>query len=85
MLILSLIPIPFYTFKFTIYNNNYRNSIWFCNPFDLNKGLLMVLSSIPHTIIELAMCFVISGLYKLNKTIIRKISNLLENKTKLFV
>ena len=31
----------------------------------------MVLSSIPHAIIEtFAMCFVISGLYKLNKTII---------------
>lgn len=45
--------------------------------FDFNKGAIMVISSIPHAIIEiLAMCFVISGLYKLNQAIIRKISNL---------
>ena len=37
----------------------------------------MVLSSIPHTIIEiLAMCLVISGLYKVSQSIIRKISNI---------
>lgn len=51
--------------------------------FDFNKGIIMIVSSIPHLIIEiLAMCFVISGLYKINQTIIRKISNLFRKSKK---
>ena len=78
MLILSLIPIPFLYFLNLLSTTIITGIVFgFAINFDLNKGLTMVLSSAPHTIIEIfAMCFVISGLYKLNKTIIRKISNL---------
>ena len=84
MLILSLIPIPFLYFLNLLSTTIITGiAFGFAIHFDLNKGLLMVLSSIPHTIIELlAMCFVISGLYKLNKTIIRKISNLFRKNKK---
>ena len=84
MLILSLIPIPFLYFLNLLSTTIITGiAFGFAIHFDLNKGLLMVLSSIPHTIIELlAMCFVISGLYKLNKTIIKKISNLFRKNKK---
>lgn len=78
MLIFSLIPIPFLYFLNLLYTAIITGiAFGFAINFDLNKGLIMFLSSTPHTIVEiLAMCFVISGLYKLNKSIIRKISNL---------
>ncbi|WP_145464415.1 stage II sporulation protein M [Staphylococcus hominis] len=84
MFIFSLIPIPFLYFLNIISTSIITGiAFGFAIHIDLNKGLLMVLSSIPHAIIELlAMCFVISGLYKLNKTIIRKISNLFRKNKK---
>lgn len=78
MFIFSLIPIPFLYFLNMISTSIITGIVFgFAIHFDFNKGSIMVISSIPHTIIEiLAMCFVISGLYKLNQAIIRKISNL---------
>lgn len=53
------------------------NKVWEFIIFDFHKGLIIIVSSIPHIIIEiLAMCFVVSSLYKLNQAIVRKISNL---------
>ena len=84
MFIFSLIPIPFLYFLNIVSTSIITGiAFGFAIHFDFNKGLLMVLSSIPHAIIEtFAMCFVISGLYKLNKTIIRKISNLFRKNKK---
>jgi uncharacterized membrane protein SpoIIM required for sporulation len=78
MFIFSLIPIPFLYFLNMISTSIITGiAFGFAIHFDFNKGAIMVISSIPHAIIEiLAMCFVISGLYKLNQAIIRKISNL---------
>ncbi|MEX3470927.1 stage II sporulation protein M [Staphylococcus hominis] len=78
MFIFSLIPIPFLYFLNMISTSIITGiAFGFAIHFDFNKGAIMVISSVPHAIIEiLAMCFVISGLYKLNQAIIRKISNL---------
>ncbi|MBA8778799.1 stage II sporulation protein M [Staphylococcus schleiferi subsp. coagulans] len=84
MLILSLIPIPFLYFLNMISTTVITGIVFgFAIHFDFNKGIIMIVSSIPHSIIEiLAMCFVISGLYKTNQTIIRKISNLFRKSKK---
>ncbi len=37
----------------------------------------MIMSSTPHSVVEtIAMCFVLSGLYKLNQSILRKVGNI---------
>ncbi|WP_274311972.1 stage II sporulation protein M [Staphylococcus hyicus] len=43
---------------------------------DLHKGISMIISTIPHHFLELfAMCIVVSSLFKLNQSIVRKITN----------
>lgn len=78
MLILSLIPIPFLYCVNLISTSTITGIMFgFVINFDFHKGLIIIVSSIPHIIIEiLAMCFVVSSLYKLNQAIVRKISNL---------
>lgn len=76
MFIFSLIPIPFLYFL-NLVSTTITTGIVFGFVVHFDKGIIMVLSSIPHTIIEiLAMCLVISGLYKVSQSIIRKISNI---------
>ncbi len=84
MLIIAMIPIPFLYFANLISTIIITGIVFgFAVHLDVYKGPIMVLSSIPHTIIEiLAMCFVISGLYKLNQAIIRKMSNLFRKNKK---
>lgn len=84
MFIISLLPIPF-LYYVNLLSTTIMTGIafGFVVHFDLYKGSTMVISSFPHSIIEiLAMCFVISGLYKLNKSIIRKITNIFRNNNK---
>ncbi|MFH0716850.1 stage II sporulation protein M [Staphylococcus delphini] len=78
MLILSLIPIPFLYFLNLISTSIITGIVFgFAINFDLNKGTIMVISSIPHILVEIAaMCFVVSALYQLNHSIVRKITNL---------
>ncbi|QHW35935.1 stage II sporulation protein M [Staphylococcus ursi] len=78
MLILSLIPIPFLYFLNLISTSIITGIVFgFAINFDLNKGMIMVISSIPHMLVEIgAMCFVVSALYQLNISMIRKMTNL---------
>lgn len=84
MLILALIPIPF------LYTLNLIVSIiipgimfgFFIN-FDPYKGFTGFISYIPHYMFEIfSFCVMISGLYMLNKTIIRKMSNIFRKNKK---
>ncbi|PTJ53637.1 hypothetical protein BU019_00655 [Staphylococcus simulans] len=84
MFIFSLIPIPF-LYCLNIISTSIVTGIMFgfAIHIDFNKGIIMVGSAIPHAIIEIfAMCIVISGLYKLNQAIVRKISNLFRSNKK---
>ncbi|EGG60368.1 stage II sporulation protein M [Staphylococcus epidermidis] len=78
MFVFSLIPIPFLYFLNIISTNVITGIIFaFAIHLNLNKGIIMVMSSIPHSVVEtIAMCFVLSGLYKLNQSILRKVGNL---------
>ncbi|WP_270234849.1 stage II sporulation protein M [Staphylococcus warneri] len=84
MLILSLIPIPFLYCVNLISTNTITGIMFgFVINFDFHKGLIIIVSSIPHIIVEiLAMCFVVSSLYKLNQAIVRKISNFFRKEKK---
>lgn len=84
MLTIAMIPIPFLYFANLISTIIITGILFgFAVHLDVYKGSIMVLSSMPHTIIEiLAMCFVISSLYKLNQAIIRKIGNLFRKNKK---
>lgn len=84
MLILALIPLPF------LYLVNYLSTsiiVGIVYGFAINLGahnsIPLIISSIPHHILEMsAMCIVVSGLFKLNSAIIRKISNLFRSNKK---
>lgn len=78
MLLLSLIPIPFLYFLNLITTSIITGVVFgFAINVIPDKGLLFVISSVPHMIIEiLAISFVASGLYPLNKAIVRIVSNL---------
>ncbi|AUW63034.1 MULTISPECIES: stage II sporulation protein M [Staphylococcus] len=84
MLVFSLIPIPFLYFLNLISTNIITGIVFaFAVHLNFNKGSLMVISSLPHSIIEtIAMCFIISGLYKLNQSILRKVGNLFRKNKK---
>lgn len=77
MLLLAFIPIPF------LYCLNYITTSALlgviCSiaiQIDLHKGISMIISTIPHHFLELfAMCIVVSSLFKLNQSIVRKITN----------
>lgn len=84
MLILAIIPIPF-----LYYPNIITTTVPLGIAFgivlnhDLDKGSMMIVASTPHFIVEiLGFCFVASALFKVNKSIIRKISNLLRKDKK---
>ena len=77
MFILALIPIPFiYSIILMISSVAFGVIFGFLLHLELKKGIIMTLSAIPHVCIEiLAMSFMASGLYMLNKAIVRKITN----------
>jgi ABC-type sugar transport system permease subunit len=78
MFILALIPIPFiYSIILMISSVAFGVIFVFLLHLELKKkGIIMTLSAIPHVCIEiLAMSFMASGLYMLNKAIVRKITN----------
>ncbi|BFT97113.1 stage II sporulation protein M [Staphylococcus epidermidis] len=78
MLVFSIIPIPFLYFLNIISTNVIMGIVFaFAIHLNFNKGIIMVMSSIPHSIVEIiAMCFVLSGLYKINQSILRKVGNI---------
>lgn len=84
MLLLSLIPIPFLYFLNLITTSIITGVVFgFAINVIPDKGLLLVISSVPHMIIEiLAISFVASGLYPLNKAIVRIVSNLFRKEKK---
>ncbi|MGX0263756.1 heme/copper-type cytochrome/quinol oxidase subunit 2 [Staphylococcus epidermidis] len=69
MFVFSLIPIPFLYFLNIIFTNIITGiDFAFAIHLNINKGIIMVMSSIPHSVVEtIAMCFVLSGLYQLNQ------------------
>lgn len=84
MFILALIPIPF------LYMLNIVISVIipgimfgiFLN-FDLHKAFTAIIAYIPHYTLEImAYCILASGLYMLNKAIVRKVTNLFRKKKK---
>ncbi|ULG74243.1 stage II sporulation protein M [Macrococcus brunensis] len=77
MFILSLIPIPFLYFLNVISTTIITGIIFgFAIHLLPDFGWILVLSSIPHALIEiLAFCFVASGLWSLNRSIISKVSS----------
>lgn len=84
MLILAIIPIPFlYYLNIISTTISPAIALGFAVNFDNYKGIMLTISTIPHFLIEiLAFCFVASSLFKLNQSIIRKISNLLRKNKK---
>ena len=78
MFVFSLIPIPFLYFLNIIFTNIITGiDFAFAIYLNINKGIIMVMSSIPNSVVEtIAMCFVLSGLYKLNQSILRKVGNM---------
>lgn len=77
MLFLFLIPIPFLYALNMIFTSIISGvAFGFAIHLSFYKGTIMVISSLPHTLLEIiAMCFIVSCLYKLNRAIIRKICN----------
>lgn len=84
MLILAFIPIPFlYYLNVIVTAILPAIALGFVINFDVYKGSMMTLSSIPHFFIEiLAFCFVASGLFKVNQAITRKSINLFRKNKK---
>lgn len=84
MLILSIIPIPF-LYSANLISTSILTGFVFTLliRFDLHIGLIGVVSSIPHTVLELLSYAVFAAaLYLLNKSIIRTISNLFRKNKK---
>ncbi|UXR86672.1 hypothetical protein [Staphylococcus felis] len=80
MLILAIIPIPF-LYYLNILNTTVLLAIdlGFAIHIDLYKGSMMIISAMPHSMLEiLSFYFVVSSLLKVNQSIIIKISNLFE-------
>lgn len=84
MLLLALIPIPFlYTLNLIITIIIPGILFGFLFNFDTYKGITNLIAYIPHYTLEImSYCIIISGLYMLNKTIIRKLSNLFRKEKK---
>ena len=87
MFILALIPIPF------LYMLNIVISVIipgimfgiFLN-FDLHKAFTAIIAYIPHYTLEImAYCILASGLYMLNKAIVRKVTNLFRKRRKTII
>lgn len=84
MLLLALIPIPFlYTLNLIVLLIIPGILFSFFIHFDTYKGLTNLIAYIPHYTLEImSFCIFISGLYMLNKSIIRKITNLFRKEKK---
>ncbi|HAR7074130.1 TPA: stage II sporulation protein M [Staphylococcus aureus] len=84
MLIFAIIPIP-YLYYLNVISTAIPPAIalGFAINFDIYKGTVITISSIPHFFVEiLAFCFVASGLIKVNQSISRKFSNLFRKNKK---
>lgn len=77
MFVLALIPIPFLYFLNIVSTSIITGVIFgFAIHVVPSFGWILALSSTPHAMIEiLAFCFVASGLWSLNQSIIRNLSN----------
>ncbi|QIH77110.1 stage II sporulation protein M [Macrococcoides canis] len=77
MFILALLPVPFLYFLNVISASIITGIVFgFAIHVSPNFGWILVLSSTPHAVLEfLAICFVASGLFSLNRSIISKVSN----------
>ncbi|MCL9695062.1 hypothetical protein AXF05_01180 [Staphylococcus aureus] len=84
MLLLALIPIPFlYTINLIVTVIIPGILFGFFIHFDTYKGLTSLIAYIPHYTLEImSFCIFTSGLYMLNKSIIRKITNLFRKEKK---
>lgn len=84
MLILAIIPIPFLYYLNIIHTAiPPAIALGFVINFDIYKGSMITISSIPHFFVEiLAFCFVASGLVKVNQSICRKFTNLFRKNKK---
>ncbi|MCH4390557.1 MULTISPECIES: stage II sporulation protein M [Staphylococcus] len=84
MLLLALIPIPFlYTINLIVSVIIPGILFGFLIHFDTYKGLTSLIAYIPHYTLEImSFCIFTSGLYMLNKSIIRKITNLFRKEKK---
>ena len=84
MLLLALIPIPFlYTLNLIVSLIIPSILFGFFIHFDTYKGLTSLIAYIPHYTLEImSFCIFTSGLYMLNKSIIRKITNLFRKEKK---
>ncbi|RIO31850.1 stage II sporulation protein M, partial [Staphylococcus pasteuri] len=78
MLILAIIPILFLYYLNIIHTAiPPAIALGFVINFDIYKGSMITISSIPHFFVEiLAFCVVASGLVKVNQSICRKFTNL---------
>lgn len=84
MFILALIPIPF------LYSINLLSTtiplgilLGFAINLNIKVGIAMILSTIPHASFELfAFCLVASGLYQVNKSMTRKLTNIFRKQKK---
>ncbi|UBH22410.1 stage II sporulation protein M [Macrococcus armenti] len=84
MFILALLPVPFLYFLNVISASIITGIVFgFAIHVSPNFGWILVLSSTPHAVLEiLAICFVASGLWSLNQSIIRKVSNFFKKEKK---
>ncbi|MDS0981180.1 stage II sporulation protein M [Staphylococcus hominis] len=84
MLLLALIPIPFlYTLNLIVSLIIPSILFGFFIHFDTYKGLTSLIAYIPHYTLEImSFCIFTSGLYMLNKSILRKIINLFRKEKK---
>ncbi len=84
MLLLALIPIPFlYTLNLIVSLIIPGILFGFFIHFDTYKGLTSLIAYIPHYTLEMmSFCIFTSGLYMLNKSILRKITNLFRKEKK---
>ena len=84
MLLLALIPIPFlYTLNLIVSLIIPGILFGFFIHFDTYKGLTSLIAYIPHYTLEImSFCIFTSGLYMLNKSILRKIINLFRKEKK---
>jgi len=82
MFILALIPIP-YLYTLNLIATIILPGIMFGFFINYNTyiGLTSFIAYVPHYTLEvIAFCIIVSGLYKLNKAIRRKLSNLFRKK-----
>lgn len=84
MLLLCVVPVPFlYYINIIITSILPGIFLGFAIHIDLYQGSMVFIASLPHIVLELlGLCFIASGLYKINQSIIRKISNIFRKNKK---